>query len=53
MQTVSLEGVPLLTAFTRSDLTGWTVAAGSRKRRSPRHWWRQLVLTAAIGNVML
>src|SRR4029079_4020015 len=28
VSTVSLEGVTLLTAFTRSQLTGWTVAAG-------------------------
>ena len=28
LQTVSLEGVPLITSFARSSLTGWTVAAG-------------------------
>src|SRR5258706_4010638 len=28
LQTVSLEGVPLITSFVRSSLTGWTVAAG-------------------------
>ena len=34
LPTVSLEGVPLITSFARSSLTGWTVAAGiSRKAR--------------------
>jgi hypothetical protein len=28
LPTLSREGVELLTAFTRSPLTGWTVAAG-------------------------
>ena len=28
LQTVSLEGVPLITSYARSSLTGWTVAAG-------------------------
>lgn len=53
VQTVSLEGVPLLTAFTRSNLTGWTVAAGIATQTLTAPLIRQLILTAAIGAVML
>jgi len=51
--TVSLEGVPLLTAFARSDLTGWTVAAGVAEATLTAPLARQLMLTAAIGAVLL
>ena len=51
--TVSLEGVPLLTAFARSDLTRWTVAAGIAEGTLTAPLVRQLVLTAAIGTVLL
>src|SRR5262245_16030080 len=51
--TVSLEGVPLLTAFARSDVTGWTVAAGIAEGTLTGPLMRQLVLTAAIGTVLL
>jgi two-component sensor histidine kinase len=51
--TVSLENVPLLTAFTRSDLTGWTVAAGIAQETLTAPLMRQLVLTAAIGTLLL
>ena len=51
--TVSLEGVPLLTAFTRSDVTGWTVAAGISEATLTAPLWRQLMLTAGIGTVLL
>ena len=51
--TVSLEGVPLLTAFARSDVTGWTVAAGIAEETLTAPLWRQLMLTAAIGTVLL
>jgi two-component sensor histidine kinase len=51
--TVSLEGVPLLTAFARSDLTGWTVAAGIAEETLTAPLMRQLALTAAIGTVLL
>jgi two-component sensor histidine kinase len=53
VSTVSLEGVPLLTAFARSDLTGWTVAAGISEATLTAPLVRQLVLTAAIGTVLL
>jgi two-component sensor histidine kinase len=51
--TVSLEGVLLLTAFARSDFTGWTVAAGISDETLTGPLVRQLVLTAAIGTVLL
>ncbi|HZO46122.1 MAG TPA: sensor histidine kinase [Xanthobacteraceae bacterium] len=50
---VSREGLPLLTAFTRSDVTGWTVAAGIAEETLTAPLWRQLMLTAAIGTVLL
>ena len=50
---VSLEGVPLLTAFARSEVTGWTVAAGISEATLTAPLWRQLMLTAAIGTVLL
>jgi two-component sensor histidine kinase len=53
VRTVSLEGVPLLTAFARSDITGWTVAAGVAGETLTAPLWRQLMLTAAIGTVLL
>jgi two-component sensor histidine kinase len=51
--TLSREGVELLTAFTRSPLTGWTVAAGISVSSLTAPLWRQLAITAAVGAVML
>jgi two-component sensor histidine kinase len=51
--TVSLEGVPLLTAFARSEVTGWTIAAGISEDTLTAPLVRQLALTAAIGSVLL
>jgi two-component sensor histidine kinase len=53
VETVSLEGVPLLTAFTRSPLTGWTVAAGLPVASLTAPLWRALAVTAGVGAVML
>jgi two-component sensor histidine kinase len=53
LATTSLEGVPLLTAFTRSRLTGWTVAAGVPVATLTAPLWQQLAITASIGVVML
>jgi two-component sensor histidine kinase len=50
---VSLEGVPLLTAFTRSSLSGWTVAAGVDQATLTAPLLRQLALTWGIGLVLL
>jgi two-component sensor histidine kinase len=51
--TVSLEGVRLLTAFSRSSLTGWTVAAGIAEDTLTAPLVRQLLLTAAIGSMLM
>jgi two-component sensor histidine kinase len=53
VETVSLEGVPLLTAFTRSPLTGWTVAAGLSVASLTEPLWQALAITASVGLVML
>lgn len=52
-RTVSLEGVPLLTAFVRSELTGWTAAAGIAEATLTAPAVRTFVLTGMIGIVML
>jgi two-component sensor histidine kinase len=53
LPTVSLEGVPLLTTFTRSSLTGWTVAAGISQSSLVAPLWRYLAITSVIGGVLL
>jgi two-component sensor histidine kinase len=53
LQTVSLEGVPLITTFTRSTLTGWTVAAGIAEHSLVGPLWRSLAITSLIGGVLL
>ena len=53
LQTVSLEGVPLITGLARSSLTGWTVAAGISERSLVGPLWRNLAITSVIGSVLL
>jgi two-component sensor histidine kinase len=53
LPTVSLEGVPLITTFTRSSLTGWTVAAGLAEGSLVGPLWRNLAITSVIGGVLL
>ena len=53
VETISLEGVPLLTAFTRSPMTGWTVAAGLSVASLTEPLWQALAITASVGLVML
>jgi two-component sensor histidine kinase len=53
MLTVSLEGTELLTAFTRSHMTGWTVAAGIASHTLTAPLLRTLFATTAIGLVLL
>jgi two-component sensor histidine kinase len=53
LQTISLEGVPLITTFTRSSLTGWTVAAGIAEGSLVGPLWRKLAITSAIGGILL
>lgn len=51
--TISLEGVPLITSYTRSSLTGWTVAAGIAQNSLAGPLWRNLAITSAIGGILL
>lgn len=53
LTTVTLEGTPLITSFTRSALTGWTVAGGIPEASLVRPLWRNLAITSAIGGVLL
>jgi two-component sensor histidine kinase len=53
LQTVSLEGVPLITSFVRSSLTGWTVAAGIAESSLVGPLWRNLAITSVIGSLLL
>jgi two-component sensor histidine kinase len=53
VQTVSLEGVPLITSFARSSITGWTVAAGIAEASLVGPLWRNLAITSVIGGVLL
>jgi two-component sensor histidine kinase len=53
LQTVSLEGVPLITSFARSSLTGWTVAAGVAESSLVGPLWRNLAITSVIGGALL
>lgn len=51
--TTSLEGVELITAFTRSPVTGWTVAGGMPMATVTAPLWRGLATTALIGGLLL
>jgi two-component sensor histidine kinase len=51
--TVSLEGVPLITSFARSAVTGWTVAAGIAESSLVGPLWRNLAITSLIGGLLL
>jgi len=53
LQTVSLEGVALITSYARSSLTGWTVAAGVAESSLVGPLWRNLAITSVIGGVLL
>ncbi len=53
LSTVSLEGVPLITSFARSSLTGWTVAAGIAESSLVGPLWRNLAITGVIGGFLL
>jgi two-component sensor histidine kinase len=51
--TQSLEGVELISAFSRSTLAEWTVAAGLATATITAPLWRTLAITASIGMVLL
>jgi two-component sensor histidine kinase len=52
-RTISLEGVPLLSAFSRSELSGWIPAAGIAEKTLIAPALSTFLLAAAIGTVML
>jgi two-component sensor histidine kinase len=45
--------VPLITSYTRSSLTGWTVAAGIAESSLVGPLWRNLAITSVIGGILL
>ena len=53
LTTVTLEGTPLITSFTRSAVTGWTVAGGIPESSLVAPLWRYLAITSAIGGILL
>ena len=53
LATVTLEGVPLITSFTRSTLTGWTVAGGISESSLVAPLWRNLAIASVIGGILL
>jgi two-component sensor histidine kinase len=53
LSTVSLEGVALASAYARSRLTGWTVAAGVAESSLIAPLWRNIAITSLIGGVLL
>jgi two-component sensor histidine kinase len=50
---ISLDGVPLITAYARSPLTGWTIAAGISESSLVAPLWRNLAIASLIGLVLL
>ncbi len=53
LTSTSLEGVPLITAYSRSPLTGWTVAAGVSEGSLVAPLWRDLAITSLTGGLLL
>lgn len=53
LSTVSLDGVPLSSAFTKSPLTGWTVVAGVAESSLIAPLWRNIAITSLIGGILL
>jgi two-component sensor histidine kinase len=53
MSSVSLEGVPLMSSFTHSALTGWIVVAGITESSLVAPLWRNLAITSLIGGILL
>jgi two-component sensor histidine kinase len=51
--TLSLDGVPLMSAFVHSSLTGWIVAAGIAESSLVAPLWRGLAIASVIGVLLL
>jgi two-component sensor histidine kinase len=52
-ETVSLEGIPLITAVSRSPISGWIVGSGISTRSLVVPLWRDLAVTILIGIFLL
>jgi two-component sensor histidine kinase len=53
LPTISLEGVPLMSGFAHSQLTGWIIGAGISEHSLVAPLWRNLAITSLIGIVLL
>ncbi len=53
LETVSLDQVTLSSAYARSRLTGWTVAAGVAESSLIAPLWRNIAITSLIGGILL
>ena len=53
LSTVSLDGVALASAYTRSRITGWTIGAGVPESSLTAPLWRNIAITSLIGGVLL
>ncbi|WP_338309173.1 sensor histidine kinase [Bradyrhizobium sp. TM233] len=53
LPTVSLDGIALAAAYTRSRLTGWTIAAGVDESSLIAPLWRNIAITSLIGGILL
>jgi two-component sensor histidine kinase len=49
IEATSLEGTPLLTAFSKSPISGWSVAAGIPRATLTQPLWQSLATSLAIG----
>ena len=53
LETVSLEGVPLITAVAHSQVSGWIIGVGIAQASLASPLWRDLAVTIAIGVLLL
>jgi len=53
LNSTSLDGASLITGFSRSPLTGWTIAAGIDEGSMVAPLWRNLAIASLIGGVLL
>ncbi len=53
LSSVSLDGIALAAAYARSQLTGWTVAAGVTESSLIAPLWRNIAITSLIGGILL
>jgi two-component sensor histidine kinase len=52
-ETISLEGVPLITAVARSNISNWMVGAGIASNTLVSPLWKNLAITIAVGILLL